>query len=134
MPVGKTVLLVEDDRFVRRACEAGLRQRGFTVVAAADGAEGLAAARTCHPDIVLLDLLLPKMSGVDLLRAMKADEATRGIPVVILSNSAREGDKQASLELGAAGYFVKANMSLRELGDHVVRLTGSAASGRSLKT
>ncbi len=127
MSTEKVVLLVEDDRFLRRACEQGLRQRGFTVVTATDGDEGLAAVRARRPDIVLLDLLMPKLPGVDVLRALKADEATRDIPVLILSNSSRHEDKEASLALGAAGYFVKSNLSLRDLGNEVIRLTGAPA-------
>lgn len=123
----KIVLLVEDDRFLRRACEQSLRQRGFTVISTVDGEEGLAAARASRPAIVLLDLLMPKLPGVELLRALKADEATRDIPVLILSNSSRHEDKQASLALGADGYFVKSNLSLRDLGTEVIRLTGDPA-------
>jgi len=121
---GKRVLLVEDDRFLRRACEASLRQRGFTVVAAADGEEGLRLARAEAPDLVLLDLLMPKLSGVDVLRALKADEATRGIPVLVLSNSSRQQDIDEITRLGAVGYLVKANLSLQELGDRVTALLG----------
>lgn len=121
---GKRVLLVEDDRFLRRACEASLRQRGFTVMAAADGEEGLRLARAEAPDLVLLDLLMPKLSGVDVLRALKADEATRGIPVLVLSNSSRQQDIDEITRLGAVGYLVKANLSLQELGDRVTALLG----------
>jgi len=109
------VLLVEDDEFLRRACEASLRQRGLEVMTATDGAEGLRLARAEPADVILLDSLMPKMPGLDVLRALKADAATANIPVVILSNSAREDDRWLALELGAAGFYVKANLSLREL-------------------
>ena len=82
---GKRVLLVEDDRFLRRACEASLRQRGLTVTTAVDGEEGLRLARSERPDIVLLDMLMPKLSGLEVLRALRGDEATRGVPMLILS-------------------------------------------------
>jgi len=118
----KRVLLVEDDRFLRRACEASLRQRGLTVVTAADGEEALRLARTEAPDLVLLDLLLPKLPGLEVLQTLKAEDATRAIPVLVLSNSSREEDVQRVLKLGAVGYLVKANLSLQELGERVTRL------------
>lgn len=117
------VLLVEDDKFLRRACEASLRQRGFDVTTANDGEEGLRLARlTPYADIILLDLLMPKVPGIEVLRALKAQPETASIPVLILSNSSREDDKQQALQLGAAGYYVKANLSLRELAVQVEQL------------
>ncbi len=80
---GKRILLVEDDRFLRRACEASLRQRGYTVTTAGDGEEGLRLARTERPDLVLLDMLMPKLSGLDALRAMR--ERGLAMPAVLLS-------------------------------------------------
>lgn len=118
----KRVLLVEDDPILQRAGEVSLRQRGFEVSTAADGAEGLRKAREETPDLVLLDLLMPLMPGVELLRSLKADEATRHIPVLVLSNSSRDDDKREALALGAVGYLVKANISLKELGEHVAKL------------
>jgi CheY-like chemotaxis protein len=119
---GARVLVVEDDRFLRRACEASLRQRGLDVIAAADGEEGLRLARAEHPALILLDLLMPKMSGLEVLRALKGDEATRGIPVLVLSNSSRQQDVDEIMRLGAVGYLVKADLSLRALGDRVMGL------------
>lgn len=122
------VLLVEDDKFLRRACEASLRQRGFEVTTANDGEEGLRLARAApYADVILLDLLMPKMPGIEVLRALKAQPETAEIPVLILSNSSREDDKQQAMQLGAAGYYVKANLSLRELAvqvDHLVQRHG----------
>ncbi len=127
---GKRILLVEDDRFLRRACEASLRQRGHTVTTAADGEEGLRLARSERPDMVLLDMLMPKLSGLDVLRALRGDEATRALPVVILSNSSREQDVLEVTKLGISGYFVKSNLSLQELGDRIDRiLKGGAEAG-----
>ncbi len=125
------VLVVEDDRFLRRACETSLRQRGFDVTTATDGEEGLRLARTEPlPDIILLDLLMPKMPGIDVLRALKTDSATASIPVVILSNSSRADDKQQAVELGAARYYVKANLSLKELAVQVAQLIDGRGGSR----
>jgi two-component system alkaline phosphatase synthesis response regulator PhoP/two-component system response regulator VicR len=118
----KRILLVEDDRFLRRACEKSLKQLGFNVLTAVDGEEGLAKIRTELPDLVLLDLLMPKLTGIEVLRAMKSEEATRALPVIVLTNSSKEQDIQEIMALGAAGYQVKADLSLEELGATVKRL------------
>jgi CheY-like chemotaxis protein len=116
------ILLVEDDRFLRRACEVSLRQRGFSVTTAADGEEALRKVRAETPDLILLDLLMPRMTGTEVLRTLRAEEATREIRVLILSNSSREQDVEEIKALGVSGYFVKADLSLQELGDMVARL------------
>jgi len=126
MTAVKRVLLVEDDRFLRRACEASLQQRGFDVRTATDGEEGLALATSQPFDIILLDLLMPKKPGIEVLAALKSNAPTARIPVLILSNSSREEDKRRAVELGADGYYVKANLSLKALGDEVARLAGRA--------
>jgi CheY-like chemotaxis protein len=117
------VLLVEDDKFLRRACAASLRQRGFEVTTASDGEEALRLARSPpYADIILLDLLMPKLPGIEVLKALKSQPDTSRIPVLILSNSSRDDDRRQALQLGAAGYYVKANLSLRELGVQVNQL------------
>lgn len=122
------ILLIEDDKFLRRACEVGLKKRGFTVVTANDGEEGLQKAQTDSFDLILMDMLMPKLSGLEALEALKKDDRTRGIPVVILSNSSLDTDMQRAMELGAAGYMVKASLSLQELGDHVLSFIKDAGS------
>jgi two-component system, cell cycle response regulator DivK len=125
--VNARVLLVEDDKFLRRACEASLKKRGFTVITANDGEEGLQQARTGYPDIILLDMLMPKLSGIETLETLKKDEQMRHIPVVILSNSSVAADVQKARALGAIGYLVKASLSLQELGDRVISYLEEAA-------
>lgn len=120
----KKILVVEDDRFLRRACEASLRQRGFAVLVAVDGEEGLRVARDEQPDLILLDMLMPRMDGLAMLRSLRDAEPTRAIPVLILSNSSRQSDIDELRALGIADYLVKANLSLQELGDRVTRLLG----------
>lgn len=120
----KRILIVEDDRFLRRACQASLEQRGYSVLTAQDGEEGLRMAQTERPDLILLDLLMPKLPGIDVLQALKVADGTRAIPVVVLSNSSRDHDVDLVQQMGAAGYFVKANLSLQDLGDQVKRLLG----------
>lgn len=89
---------------------------------AADGEEGLRLVRSERPDLILLDMLMPKLSGLEVLRALRGDEATRRVPVLILSNSSREQDIAEVNSLGVSGYFVKSNLSLQELGELVDRV------------
>lgn len=80
----RSILLVEDSRFLRRANERVLAKAGYEVVTAADGEEALQLARTKAPDLILLDMLLPKLGGPEVLRALRGDPATAAIPVVVL--------------------------------------------------
>lgn len=116
------VLLVEDDRFLRRAAEVRLKRAGLSVLTAGDGVEALAVARTQPLDLILLDLIMPKLQGFDVLRALKEEEATRDIPVLIMSNLGQDADRERAALDGAAGYLVKANMSLDVLASEVLRL------------
>jgi CheY-like chemotaxis protein len=123
----RRVLLAEDDRFLRKAAETALKRHGFAVVPAVDGDEALRLARAEPPDLVLLDLIMPKMQGFEVLRALKADPSTAPIPVVILSNLGQEGDVKQAMDAGAAGYFVKANLSLQDLVKRVGELVAERA-------
>jgi CheY-like chemotaxis protein len=96
----KQILAVEDDRFLHRACAASLRQRGWTVLTAVDGEEALAMTRRETVDLILLDMLMPKLHGLEVMRTLKAEEKTRAIPVLILSNSSREQDVQEVMQWG----------------------------------
>ena len=111
----KRILLVEDDRFLRKAAEATLRRHGFTVCTAADGEEALQRMQAEIPDLVLLDLIMPKLQGFEVLRIMKQNPATKQIPVVVLSNLGQESDVQQALQGGAIAYLIKANLSLQDL-------------------
>ena len=125
MATAKKVLLAEDDRFLRRACETALTRRGITVIAAEDGERALALIRSEHPDLILLDLLMPKKTGIEVLRAIKADPATKDIPVLILSNSSRELGMLNAQDLGVVDYLIKANLSLQELAERVAALVSA---------
>jgi len=119
------ILLAEDDRFLRRAAEATLRKHGFVVLTAVDGEEALRLAREEAPDLILLDLIMPKLQGFEVLRALKQEPATAGIPVIVLSNLGQDSDIQQALEAGALAYIIKAHLPLQDL---IVRV--QAALGR----
>jgi CheY-like chemotaxis protein len=107
--------LAEDDRFLRKAADTALRRHGFSVVTATNGEEALEALRTMKPDLILLDLIMPKVQGFEVLRSVKENPATAHIPVIVLSNLGQEGDVKRAMESGATAYFVKANLTLEEM-------------------
>jgi CheY-like chemotaxis protein len=122
--MAKRIVLAEDDRFLRRACETKLRQCGFEVHTAVDGDEAVTVTKEVVPDLLLLDLLMPKRDGLGVLRALREHEPTKDLTVVILSNSSKELEMKNAASLGAAAYWVKANMSLQELCEKVKELLG----------
>jgi CheY-like chemotaxis protein len=127
---GWTILLAEDDKFLRRAMEVTLTKRGITVLIAADGQEALDLLQSHRPDLILLDLLMPRKNGIEVLHALRANPETATVRVLVLSNSSKELEVNQAADLGVAGYWIKANLSLQELGDRVVAmLEGGAAAG-----
>lgn len=109
------ILLAEDDRFLRRAGEVSLKRAGHDVLTASDGEEALRLARAQLPDLILLDLIMPRMQGFQVLTELKKDPATASIRVLVLSNLGQEHDVKRAMETGAHAYFVKANLSLPDL-------------------
>ena len=105
------VLLIEDSRFLRVATERALVKAGYEVLCAGDGEEGLRLAREHLPGLVLLDIMLPKMSGPDVLKALKGDAATAGIAVMMLTSLSEKNSKQLEKD-GAVGFFEKTNLML----------------------
>ena len=105
------VLLVEDSKFLRVATERALTKAGYEVSCAADGEEALRLAREQLPALVLLDIMLPKVSGPDVLKALKGDAATVGIPVMMLTSLSQKNAKALEKD-GAAGFFEKSDLML----------------------
>lgn len=102
-----TILLVEDNETIRHAFSILLEDSGYRVLQAGTGAEALGAARRDRPDLVLMDLGLPDLSGLEVTRRLKADPTTRAVIVVALTGRALETDQNACLEAGCAGYLAK---------------------------
>lgn len=111
----KTTLIVEDDKFLIKAYQIKFNSAGFNIIVAVDGVAGLELARKELPSLILLDLMLPKMNGFEFLKALKADEKTKDIPVIILSNLGQQGDREKALSLGAVDYLVKTDYKLEEI-------------------
>jgi CheY-like chemotaxis protein len=118
----RRVLLAEDDRFLHKAASIALRRKGYEVLSALDGQEALRLAREEAPDVILLDLIMPKIQGFEVLRSLKADPITSRIPVIILTNLSQDTDRSSALTGGAREYLVKANLSLDALAAAVDRV------------
>src|SRR3954470_6280651 len=104
---GRQILIIEDESDVADLLEMALRKAGFKASTAADGAIGLQKARDNRPDFVILDLMLPKMSGLEVCRILKGDAATSHIPILMLTAKAEEIDRIVGLEFGADDYVTK---------------------------
>ncbi len=113
--MAERILLAEDDRILRKAGETALRKKGYDVIAAVDGEDALAKAREAPPDLVLLDVMMPKVHGFDVLRGLKGDPRLRDIPVIMLTNLEQPADVKRATDGGACGYLVKSNLNLDEL-------------------
>ena len=113
------ILLAEDDRILRRAGEVTLSKKGYDVIIAVDGEDALAKALAHKPDLILLDVMMPKLNGFEVLARLKDDPGTRSIPVIMLSNLGEESAVDKAVERGACAYLVKANLQPGQLAEKV---------------
>jgi CheY-like chemotaxis protein len=101
------ILLVEDNEMNRDMLSRRLAKRGYEIVTAVDGAEGVAKARSEHPDLILMDMSLPVLTGWDATRALRDDPSTQSIPVIALTAHAMAGDREKALEAGCDDFDTK---------------------------
>lgn len=127
-----TILLVEDSRFLRRANEIALSKAGYQVITAGDGEEALVLAKTTSPNVVLLDMLLPKLSGPEVLRRLRNDPATSDIPVVVLSSLPQVNENKLKGE-GAVAYFEKSRLNLDDDSEALVLIIKRTLANSSRK-
>lgn len=118
----RTILLVEDDTFLAGMYVTKLELEGFRVVLASDGEQAVALAAREVPAIILLDIVLPKKSGFEVLKEVKAHSATANIPVILLTNLGQKEDVEKGLKLGALDYLIKAHFMPSEVVAKVKRL------------
>jgi len=111
----KKILFIEDESVLQKTFDSALKEEGYEVVSALDGETGLNLARTQKPDLILLDLVLPKLTGFEVLKKLKETSETKEIPVIVLTNLERMSDIDKALELGATTYLVKVDYSLDEV-------------------
>jgi len=111
----KKILIIEDESALQKTLGDVLSQNGYQTKSALDGETGLKLTQSEKPDLILLDLILPKLHGFGVLKRIKENPETKKIPVVILTNLESMQDIEKAMELGATNYLVKANYSLKDL-------------------
>jgi CheY-like chemotaxis protein len=126
------VLLVEDSKFLRLANERVLTKAGYRVTVAPDGEEALRVARKELPDVILLDMMLPKLSGPEVLRKLKESPATSSIPVIVLTSLSQRNEEKLIQE-GAAAYFEKSALDLDKNSDRLAATVESVLHRISLQ-
>jgi DNA-binding response OmpR family regulator len=109
------ILIVEDDRFLARAYQSKLVNAGFRLGIAYDGEEAMAMLEQGKPDLMILDIIMPKKNGFEVLQDMQAHPEWKTIPVILLTNLGQEEDRKKGQELGAVDYIIKADFSLQEI-------------------
>lgn len=120
------VLIAEDDRFLGNVLKTKLQQEGFDVRVAVDGDDALAQIAALLPDILLLDVIMPKKNGFDVLAELRLKKGGSAMPVIILSNLGQEEDVKRGMALGAIDFLVKSDHSLQEVVNKVKIYAASA--------
>lgn len=113
------ILIVEDEPMLADMYATKFSMEGFAVEKGGDGVEALAKARAVKPDIILLDIIMPKLDGFSVLKELKADAKLKSVPVILLTNLGQDDDVRKGKQLGADDYFVKANHSPQEIVEKV---------------
>ena len=122
----KKILFIEDESALQKTFGEVLKQEGYEMISALDGETGLRLAKSEKPDLILLDLILPKMPGFDVLKKLKEDNETKDIPVIVLTNLEDIKDVDRAIELGATTYLVKAKYSLEEIVEKIKNALGES--------
>ena len=120
----KKILFIEDEPALQKTFGEVLKQEGYKTIPALDGETGLRLAKTEKPDLVLLDLILPRANGFDVLKKLKEDKETKNIPIIILTNLEEVGSVDKAIGLGATTYLVKTQYSLEEVVDKIKKTLG----------
>lgn len=128
------VLLIDDDEAIRTVFSTALQQAGFTTIEAADGKTGLEKAKSESPNLILLDQIMPDMTGNEVLKALKADATTKEIPVVLLSNFGQNELVEEALQSGALDYILKYQVESKDLIAKINSLTSGKNPGTQINS
>jgi len=118
----KKILFIEDESALQQALSKYLSDNGYRVLSALDGESGLRLAKDEMPDLIMLDLILPKKDGFEVLKILKKDETTKDIPVIVLTNLGGTADIEKAISLGATTYLIKTNYRLEEVAERIKQI------------
>jgi DNA-binding response OmpR family regulator len=119
----KKIMIIEDDKFLSSLIKTRLEKEGFATIQAFDGEEATNLLRQERPDLIIMDLIMPKVNGFEVLQTISITPQLEKVPVVILSNLAQDSDIEKARELGAKEYFVKVKISIDDLMKKIKDLT-----------
>lgn len=125
----KKILLIEDNEFILDMYKIKFEQEGYIVFISENGLDGINLAKQEKPDLILLDLVMPKIDGYQVLQALKGDESTKSCLVYILSNLVQDGEVDKSFAIGADGYLIKASMTPQQLADNIKKIFAGESIG-----
>lgn len=123
--MAQSILIVEDELPLRQALKMKLEKEGYKVIEGTNGEEGLELAKTQRPNLILLDIMMPKMNGLDVLKGIKSNAILGKVPVIMLTNLPEESARTKVEELGGSEYLVKSNIPIEEL---VTKIKGYLAN------
>ena len=118
------ILIAEDDQFILKAMTTKLTKEGYEVKIAVDGVQLMNMLKSYIPDLIILDLLMPKKDGFEVLKEVKADQKLKKIPIIIASNLGQQNDIQQVIDLGATDYLVKSELTLENLVQKIKNILG----------
>lgn len=124
MAEGKKILIVDDDLTLREMYEERLKYDGYIVIGASDGEEAISKTQTELPDLILLDVMMPKLNGIDVMKRLREDEKTKGIPIIILTALIQEIDKLKGMMTEKDGYLIKSEQMPKEVIAKVKEIIG----------
>ena len=117
--MAKKICIIEDEKALLEMYKLKFQAEGYEVCGAGDGTEGLKVITANQPDLVLLDLIMPKMDGFEVLKKLRANDATKNLQVYVFSNLGQSSEIDKGMDLGANGYFIKSSMTPTELAKKV---------------
>jgi len=126
------ILVVDDEIYIVHILDFSLGMEGYEVLTALDGEQALEKARLEHPDLIVLDIMMPKLDGYETCKMLKADDATRDIPVILLSAKGRNVDQKVGFEVGADDYITKP-FSPRKLVERINAILGQTSSQQRMQ-